>query len=175
MVKAKYTELLADYLASGGQLPDVFDTIEGFEDLFVAYYCDKEIGFETEELFNTKLELYANIYVPKYAERITALAAAWTNAANPTKVHYERYDTTVNAGAQRAQTTDLPFDSTTAVPSSITASDAYINTDARITNREESGVTVDEAYRVIDRLNEQIEPIVVKLLNAFKNCFMGVY
>ena len=172
---AKYTELLAEYLEAGGELPDVFDTIEGFEDLFIAHYCDKEIGFETEALFAVKLELYANIYVPKYAERITALATAWTNASNPTKVHYERYDTTVNAGAQRAQTTDLPFDATTATPSSVTASDAYINTDARITNREESGVTVDEAYNVIDRLNEEVFPIVLRLLRAFEPCFMGVY
>lgn len=172
---AKYTELFAEYLESGGELPAVFSTIEGFEDLFVAHYCDKEIGFETETLFAIKLEFYANIYVPKYAERITALATAWTNAANPTKVHYERYDTTVNAGAQRAQTTDLPFDATTATPSSVTASDAYTNSDARIINREESGVTVDEAYRVIDKLNDAVKPLVVKLLDEFSPCFMGVY
>lgn len=172
---AKYTELLAEYLEAGGELPDVFDTIEGFEDLFVGHYSDKEIGFETEALFAVKLELYAELYIPIYAARIDALATAWTNAANPTKVHYERYDTTVNAGAQRAQTTDLPFDATTATPSSVTASDAYINTDARITNREESGVTVDEAYRVIDKLNDAVKPLIVKLLDEFSPCFMGVY
>lgn len=172
---AKYTELLADYLKDGGTLPSVFSTINGFEDMFVAEYCDKEIGFETEDLFMIKLELYANIYVPKYAERITALATAWTNASNPVKVHYERYDTTINAGAQRAQSTDLPINATTATPSSVTATDAYVNTDARITNREESGVTVDEAYRVIEKLNEEVRPLIKKLLDEFKPCFMGVY
>lgn len=172
---AKYTELLAEYLEAGGELPTVFSTIVGFEDLFVAHYCDKEIGFETEDLFTIKLNLYADLYIPIYAARIAALATAWTNAANPTKVHYERYDTTVNAGAQRAQTTDLPFDATTATPSSVTASDAYINTDARITNREERGVTVDEAYRVIDKLNDAVKPLIVKLLDEFAPCFMGVY
>ena len=172
---AKYTELLAEYLSDGGTLPSVFSTITGFEDMFVAEYCDKEIGFETENLFAIKLDYYANLYVPIYAERITALATAWTNAANPVKVHYERYDTTVNAGAQRAESTELPINSLTATPSSVTATDAYVNTDARITNREESGVTVDEAYRVIDKLNDEIRPLVKKLLNEFKPCFMQIY
>ena len=172
---AKYTELLADYLKDGGTLPSVFSTLTGFEDMFVAEYCDKEIGFETENLFAIKLDYYANLYVPIYAERITALSTAWTNASNPVKVHYERYDTTVNAGAQRAESTELAINALTATPSSVTATDAYINTDARITNREESGVTVDEAYRVIDKLNDEIRPLVKKLLDEFKPCFMQIY
>lgn len=172
---AKYTELFADYLKDGGALPSVFSSIIGFEDLFKGYYCDKEIGFETEILFAIKLETYANIYVPMYAQRISALATALTNASNPVKVHYERYDTTINAGAQKAQSTDLPINASTATPSSVLATDAYVNTDARVTNREESGFTVDEAYRVIDKLNEEVRPLIRKLLDAFKPCFMGVY
>lgn len=172
---AKYTELLSEYLKDGGTLPSVFSSITGFEDMFVAEYCDKEIGFETEDLFAIKLDHYANIYVPIYAERISALATAWTNATNPVKVHYERYDTTINMGAQGAQTTELPINATTATPSSVSSTDAYVNTDARITNREESGVTVDEAYRVIDKLNDEIRPLIKKLLDEFKPCFMEIY
>lgn len=172
---AKYTELFGEYLKDGGTLPSVFATITGFEDMFVAEYIDKEIGFETEDLFAIKLDHYANIYVPIYAERISALATAWTNASNPIKVHYERYDTTVNAGAQKVHSTELPINAATATPSSVTATDAYVNTDARITNREESGVTVDEAYRVIEKLNDEIRPLVKKLLNEFKPCFMQIY
>lgn len=175
MEKAKYTELLADYLNTGGELPSVFSEIEGFSDLFVAYYCDKEIGFETEDLFEIKLEAYANIYVPVYKQRINELAVAWLNASNPVKVHYETGSTTVNVGEQKTSTTELPFNATTATPNGIVVSDPSENTDERETTREESGTTVDEAYRVIDKLNEAIHPIILKLLDEFKPCFMEIY
>ena len=48
---AKYTTLLAEYLERGGQLPASFALIDGFEDLFKKHYCDKELGFETDLLF----------------------------------------------------------------------------------------------------------------------------
>ena len=70
---AKYTELFAEYLESGGELPAAFDEIVGFKDLFIGNFIDKEIGFETEVLFAIKLETKANIVIPVYAERITAL------------------------------------------------------------------------------------------------------
>lgn len=172
---AKYTELFYEYLQSGGQLPTAFEEIEGFTNLFKCYYCDKEIGFETEELFAIKLETYANIYIPIYAQRISDLAEAITGAKNPIKTYYEEYNTTINAGKQRGYTTDLPFSSSTADPSSISESDAYTNTDNKITNRTDSGVTVSEALLKIDKLNEAVNPLILKLLNEFKTCFMNIY
>lgn len=53
---AKYTELFAEYLEGGGSLPAAFAEIVGFEDLFVARYCDKEIGFNYR-LEQNRLEL----------------------------------------------------------------------------------------------------------------------
>lgn len=172
---AKYTELFAEYIAGGGGLPSVFSTITGFENIFKGYYADKEIGFETEDLFAIKLETYANIYVPIYKQRIDDLTLAITGARNPTKVFYENYETYINAGKQKATTTDLPFDSTTAEPSSVTESDAYQNSDNKTTNRTESGATVNEAYYKIDKLNEAVKPLVKALLDEFKPCFMQIY
>lgn len=56
---AKYTELFSEYLEGGGELPAAFSQIDGFEDLFIGHFIDKEIGFETEVLFTIKLETKA--------------------------------------------------------------------------------------------------------------------
>lgn len=172
---AKYTELFNDYIENGGELPAVFDDIDGFDNLFKGYYADKEIGFETETLFAIKLETYANIYVPIYASRIASLAVAWTHADNPVKTHYELKTTAFNGGAQRAESTDLPINSLTATPSSISSTDAYVNTNRDETTREESGQTVDEAYHAIDKLNEEVRPLIKRLLDEFKPLFMAIY
>ena len=172
---ARYTELFAEYLASGGELPSAFEQITGFTDLFKGYYADKEIGFETEDLFALKLETYANIYIPIYKQRIEDLAEAITGAKNPAKTFYENYSTIINAGKQKGYTTDLPFDSEDAQPSSITESDAYTNTDNKVTNRTEAGATVNEAFYKIDKLNDEVKPLLLKLLKEFKNCFMNIY
>lgn len=82
---AKYTELLSEYIEHGGELPAVFDTIEGFEDLFVGRYCDCEIGFETPILFKIKLEAKANLIIPAYAKRISEFEEAKAALLNPEK------------------------------------------------------------------------------------------
>ena len=73
---SKYTETLVEFLEGGGSLPAAFAEIVGFEDLFVARYCDKEIGFETEALFQIKQSsrlapepfLYYNILILQYSD-----------------------------------------------------------------------------------------------------------
>ena len=172
---AKYTELFVEYLAGGGALPSAFNQIEGFEDLFKGYYADKEIGFETEELFAIKLETYANIFIPIYKQRIDDLAVAITGARNPTKTFYENYNAYINAGKQKGTQTELPYDSTTAEPTTVTESDAYQNAENKTTTRTESGATVNEAYYKIERLNSEVKPLILKLLKEFAPCFMGIY
>lgn len=80
---AKYTELLGEYLENGNELPAIFSTITDFDDFFTARYIDREIGFETEQLFSVKLEGKANYVIPLYSQRITALNAAITALQTP--------------------------------------------------------------------------------------------
>lgn len=171
---AKYTELFSEYLEGGGELPSSFELIENFDNLFKLRFYDHEIGFETETLFSMKIELTASIMIPLYKERIDMLAEAITGAKNPTRTFYEKYNTTINAGEQRGQTTELPIDSMTAEPNSISHSDAYTNTDERITNREE-GASINEKYYIIDKLNEKVKSLINNLLDEFNNCFMRIY
>lgn len=171
---AKYTELFSEYLEGGGELPSSFSLIENFDNLFKLRFYDHEIGFETETLFSMKIELTASIMIPLYKERIDMLAEAITGAKNPTRTFYEKYNTTINAGEQTGQTTELPIDSTAAEPNSISHSNAYTNTDERTTNREE-GASVNEKYYIIDKLNEKVKSLIDNLLDEFNSCFMRIY
>lgn len=80
---AKYTETLGEYLESGHTLPSVFSDITGFDTHFLARYIDREIGFETEALFEIKLEGKANIIIPLYKDRIQQLNDAITALSTP--------------------------------------------------------------------------------------------
>ena len=172
---AKYTMTLAEYLARGGALPSSFALIEGFEDLFVAHYCDHEIGFETNELFNIKLELKANLVMQLYKDKIDARALYWAKVPNPTKVHYELATTNYDMGKQKVKTTELPFDSAVAEPNLINENDAYHNKDEREVRHEDNGETIDEVMRMLDYLNKDTTTLIEKCLNEFKTLFMGVY
>ena len=172
---AKYTMLLAEYLQKGGQLPASFSLIQGFEDLFIAKYCDKEIGFETDELFRIKLEYTADLIMKSYADKIATRAIYWTKANNPTKTYYEKTTTLSNIGAQKNKTTDLPFNSVEAEPNSISDLGERQDTGEVEIRREENGETADEVLRIIDFLNKEVNPLIEKLLNEFKDLFMGVY
>ena len=83
-----HTELFTQYIANNGgaenALPSLFDkvpsiTIEDevttFKDAFILNFCDREIGFETEELFALKLESRAKLVLPFYISKLKQLAS----------------------------------------------------------------------------------------------------
>lgn len=83
-----HTELLTQYIANNGgaenALPSLFDkvpniTIEDevttFKDAFILNFCEREIGFETEELFALKLEARAKLVLPFYINKLKQLAS----------------------------------------------------------------------------------------------------
>ena len=82
----KYTELFTEYIANNGgaqnALPSLFDkvpniTTDGevttFKDAFILNFCDREIGFETEEMFALKLESRAKLVLPFYINKLKQL------------------------------------------------------------------------------------------------------
>lgn len=83
----KYTELFTEYIANNGgaanALPSLFDkvpsiTIDGevttFKDAFILNFCDREIGFEIEELFALKLESRAKLVLPFYINKLKQIS-----------------------------------------------------------------------------------------------------
>lgn len=172
---AKYTELFIDYVNDGGIVPSSFSLISGFEELFLRHYCDHEIGFETEKLFEIKLQEKADLFMQAYADRIQQLANAWLEYDAPVKTHYTVETRKFNAGQQEGNTTELPIDSEIATPSITTRANAYENNELHTNKIEDYGASYDEAQKRVDYLNERVKSLLVKLLDEFKPCFMQVY
>ena len=83
-----HTELFTQYIANNGgaenALPTLFDKVPNitiddevttFKDAFILNFCDREIGFETEELFALKLESRAKLVLPFYINKLNQLAS----------------------------------------------------------------------------------------------------
>ena len=83
-----HTELFTQYIANNGAaenaLPSLFDKVPNitidnevttFKDTFILNFCDREIGFETEELFALKLEARAKLVLPFYISKLNQLAS----------------------------------------------------------------------------------------------------
>ena len=71
---AFYTETLREYINNGNSLPESFGLIAqtgyDFNTLFFEHFADREIGFETEELFALKVKKVADLYIPDYVKII---------------------------------------------------------------------------------------------------------
>lgn len=197
---AKYTELLSEYIENGGQLPAAFDNIEGFEDLFLGYYCDHEIGFETPTLFAMKLETTANLVIPVYVKRLAELEAAEEALQNPQKKRVKTGSITRTTGkAEKTQTftnadhvrteAELPFAGQNAdqPPTRVNTDkgyedkikeDAAEHTDTETYNSvtdTESGYTPSEAATLFEALEAKAKLIKLECLQEFSNLFMKVY
>ena len=88
MRRAEHTEFFTEYIANNGgaenALPSLFDKVPNividnevttFKDAFILNFCDREIGFETEELFALKLESRAKLVLPFYISKLNQLAS----------------------------------------------------------------------------------------------------
>lgn len=167
---ARYTETLHEYLQDNA-LPEEFNEIEGFADIFTAHFIDREIGFETEELFKIKLSGRACVVIPSYASRISQLATEILKIDNPAKTFYENAKTTF--GTQKSKTTELPIDADEAEPNVVSESDEYEN--ENIVNREEKGKTIEQVISTLNYLNGKVKLILEELLKEFDSLFMQVY
>ena len=88
MRRAEHTEFFSEYIANNGgaenALPALFDKVPNitiddevttFKDAFILNFCEREIGFETEELFSLKLEARAKLVLPFYISKLNQLAS----------------------------------------------------------------------------------------------------
>lgn len=179
---AKYTELFAEYLESGGALPAAFDQIEGFGDLFTAHFIDCEIGFETEELFAIKLEERAELVIPAYAKKLALVEDEFGDFSAPVKIrtHTSSNTHTFEAGEKRTKSTNLPQNMTSAAPNAVGVNESYVDNDTvedSGSDREE-GFTPDESIRrleFVQRLEGQTLMIKRQCLDEFESLFMRVF
>lgn len=164
---AYFTETYLEWLEDGGQIPASFGLIEGFEKAFENRYCDREIGFETPELFQRKLDLRASEVMPIYSARLTAFG----------KLDYEPKKKNVSnatIGKRKTSMADLPIDavsSTEPVPSTISATDEASDS----ATSEASGFTPSERIEWEKALLERRTSILQTCLDEFEPLFMQVY
>lgn len=107
-----HTELLTQYIANNGgaenALPSLFDKVPDiiidnevttFKDAFVLNFCDREIGFETEELFALKLESRAKLVLPFYINKLKQLASIdYINAKRTEKEERKNTGNIIDSG-----------------------------------------------------------------------------
>lgn len=173
---AKYTTSYADYVRNGGAVPTEFNNIDGFASMFMERYADREIGYETADIFAYKLQLKAALYIDDYKNRIAIYDALIAKIDEDMKrIVTENSDGTATIGAQRSTATALPFNAQTATPNQVNASDSSTNTDTTTVNRTETDYMTGAELQTRMELAARKRNLMNELLEKFESIFMGVY
>lgn len=169
---AFYTETLKQYLDNGNALPESFALIAqtgyDFNTMFFETYADREIGFETEELFALKVKKVADVWIPQYVKTIQNYESVIEALKAPSK---KSESITENEKVTTRQF-DLPVagDTTGINPSGIGETDP---TRAKTTTTTDE--SPDELTRKVDWLLGQEKNALMDLLERFERCFMQVF
>ena len=178
---AKYTELFSEWLRGGGELPTLFNDLPQFNELFIGTYADREIGFETEELFKLKLENMAQIIIPPYTQRHNDLNSLTVRILNPQTNIIKSGAIERRYGERQTNNYDYPA---TTLP---TEPDNYQPTQRNIANeyldREEymplnehhDGLNYNELAHLIDKLENNKTILLRECLKEFEPLFMQVF
>lgn len=136
---------LQELLDSGYTYPLSFGLIADFTELFNLKYSDRYIGFKDEEKFKRKLNLYANLYIDKYAkmldriheltpyylntDKVITKTANEENQSTNTQTETTSNTTQSTIGAQTTKNYELPVDNVqNQVPTGVSATDSQNNT-----------------------------------------------
>lgn len=169
---AFYTETLREYVLRGNEFPESFILINktgyDFSALFYEYYADREIGFETEELFSLKLKKVADMYIPEYVKIIEN----YNSVIEALKAKSKKTESLTENGKITTRQFDLPIaGETTGINPSGIGETEPTTTKTTATNDE----SADELTRKIDWLMGQENNAIEQLLEKFERCFMQVF
>lgn len=171
---AKYTITLGEYLKNN-TLPEIFNNIENFSDLFILEFIDREIGFETEWLFSQKLLGRANLMCPLYAERLEKIQSIQDKLFSMLQVtRSENKNGNYNLGEQSQKTTNLPFDEETAEPNTISNTEAVINSELINTSYSDD-LRPNELKVQYDEILNTKNFLLKRLIHEFDDLFMKIY
>lgn len=186
------TILLGDYLNFGGQLPTEFsaqiwtDNNIDITALFVGKYIDREIGFETSDLFYVKLCTQAGIVFPRYAEKLADLARIDIIDAEEVEVRDGNYTRDGRNGYGKSTTlsrfsnpyASIPADDASLIghdKSEDSGQDTYFeqvkNNDLRT---RKSGLNSEAAQRLYEQIESDKNNIINDFLNEFEKLFLQV-
>lgn len=169
---AFYTETLREYINHGNSLPESFNLIVqtgyDFNTIFFEHFADREIGFETEELFALKVKKVADLWIPQYVKMIQN----YDSIIEALKAKTKKSDSITENEKITTRQFDLPVAGETAGinPSGIGETDP---TRAKTTTTSDE--SPDELTRKVDWLLGQEKNALMDLLERFERCFMQVF
>ena len=169
---AFYTETLREYISRGNELPESFNFIDktgyDFNTIFFEHFADREIGFETEELFALKVKKVADVWIPQYVKTIQNYESIIEALKAPSK----KSETITENEKITTRQFDLPVAGETdgINPSGIGETDP---TRAKTTTTTDE--SPDELTRKVDWLLGQEKNALMDLLERFERCFMQVF
>ena len=169
---AFYTETLREYINHGNSLPESFGLIVqagyDFNTIFFEHFADREIGFETEELFALKVKKVADLYISDYVKIIEN----YESIIEALKAKTKKSESITENEKVTTRQFDLPVagDTTGINPSGIGETDA---TRAKTTTTTDE--SPDELTRKVDWLLGQEKNALMDLLERFERCFMQVF
>ena len=169
---AFYTETLREYINHGNELPESFALIAqtgyDFNTLFFEHFADREIGFETEELFALKVKEVADLWIPQYVKMIQN----YDSIIEALKAKTKKSESITENEKITTRQFDLPIAGATdgINPSGIGETDP---TRAKTTNTTDE--SPDDLTRKVDWLLGQEKNALMDLLERFERCFMQVF
>ena len=169
---AFYTETLREYINHGNELPESFGLIVqtgyDFNTIFFEHFADREIGFETEELFALKVKKVADLYIPDYVKIIEN----YESIIEALKAKTKKSESITENEKITTRQFDLPVAGVTEGinPSGIGETDP---TRAKTTTTTDE--SPDELTRKVDWLLGQEKNALMDLLERFERCFMQVF
>lgn len=169
---AFYTETLREYLNHGNQLPESFNLIAqtgyDFNTIFYEHFADREIGFETEELFALKVKKVADVWIPQYVKTIRN----YDSTLEAIKANVTKTTVTENLGDTTDKSYDLPTaDDVSGITPTGVAKSAPI-TNETVTSVEQRPSDLEKKANWFTKMKDNA---ITSLLSKFENCFMQVF
>ena len=169
---AFYTETLREYINHGNELPESFGLIVqtgyDFNTIFFEHFADREIGFETEELFALKVKKVADVWIPQYVKIIRN----YDSTLEAIKANVTKTTMTENLGETTDKSYDLPTadDVSGITPTGVAKSAPVAN--ETVTSVEQRPSDLEKKANWFTKMKDNA---ITSLLSKFENCFMQVF
>ena len=169
---AFYTETLREYINHGNELPESFGLIAqtgyDFNTIFFEHFADREIGFETEELFALKVKKVADVWIPQYVKIIRN----YDSTLEAIKANVTKTTVAENLGETTDKSYDLPNadDVSGITPTAVAKSSPLAN--ETLTSVEKRPSDLEKKANWFTKMKDNA---ITSLLSKFENCFMQVF
>lgn len=185
---ARYTELFAEWLENGGEMPALFNDVtvngEPLADIFTAYYAAREIGFETPALFELKFNALAVILINDLTAGLQAHSGALAALSDPKSTHTKSGAIQRNYGDRKRNTWEQPTTNYPAATVELTDTNSHqiIKDGGGADTETYQAVTdtdkvkgVNEGIQILEALSQEAKNFLQVWLGKFEPLFMQIF